>query len=102
MASSIAGRGQKRETTAILSCYSKVGEGGSFPPTPTIAALDLADNTDEGMGPKAGSPNVEPVNDVNSGVTAVAAKSQRDPFGKAIPNVGYIERDGFGKRIRVN
>jgi hypothetical protein len=67
-----------------------------------VAALDLADNTDEGMGPKAGSPNVEPVNDVNSGVTAVAAKSQRDPFGKAIPNVGYIERDGFGKRIRVN
>jgi hypothetical protein len=54
------------------------------------------------MGPKAGSPNVEPVNDVNSDVTAVAAKSQRDPFGKAIPNVGYIERDGFGKRIRVN
>jgi len=62
----------------------------------------VAQREDEGMGPKAGSPNVEPVNDVNSDVTAVAAKSQRDPFGKAIPNVGYIERDGFGKRIRVN
>ncbi len=63
------------------------------------AALDLADDTDESMGPKAGSPNVEPLHATGDSV-APALKSQRDPFGRAMPEGEKVERDGYGKRIR--
>lgn len=57
---------------------------------------EIAEAALESFGPGEYS---EPVTDLNSGVTAVAAKSTRDMHGRKIPEGQPVERDGYGRRI---
>ena len=68
------------------------------------AALDMADNTDKSMGPKAGSPNdtgyPRSVGDRKAPALKTATKGHtRDLHGRAVEEGPALEREPDGRRI---